>query len=357
MNKIVDLLGLSEFKEKIISLIPTKVSQLNNDSEYVKQTDVEDLKKFVSDGKELVADAITEKGVETAADATFATMAENIGQIETGSDIVLQEKNVSPKTSVQNVTPDSGYDGLSKVIVNKIRLTKGTGRSFITNDPNEKWTTALLDNTVYDGFDQVEISGVLGQEKTVNPSTSQQNIVPDSGYGALTKVTVNAMKLQGKVVAPSNSAQSIYPDSGYNGLSDVTVNSAPLQNKTVTPTSSIQTVTPDSGFYGLGSVSVAAVKNGFTKTQLYSGNSKSKHNIDVTSFANYKNFTIDNFVFENVKLERSIDSSIAVGTFNSGNIIASYDATSGTLTAAKNLTRDNGNGYIYYISYKIYVIE
>ena len=44
------------------------------------------LKKSVSDGKTLVATAITEKGVNTAADATFAVMAENIGQIETGVD-------------------------------------------------------------------------------------------------------------------------------------------------------------------------------------------------------------------------------------------------------------------------------
>lgn len=48
-------------------------------------TDVDDLKKSVSDGKSLVASAITDKGVETASDATFATMATNISAIETGS--------------------------------------------------------------------------------------------------------------------------------------------------------------------------------------------------------------------------------------------------------------------------------
>lgn len=40
------------------------------------------VKKSVSDGKSLIASAITEKGVETASDATFETMASNIGNIE-----------------------------------------------------------------------------------------------------------------------------------------------------------------------------------------------------------------------------------------------------------------------------------
>ena len=43
-----------------------------------------EVKKSVSDGKTLVAAAITAKGVTTAADAAFQTMADNIGEIETG---------------------------------------------------------------------------------------------------------------------------------------------------------------------------------------------------------------------------------------------------------------------------------
>ena len=45
---------------------------------------VNTLKKSVSDGKTKVANAITDKGVETATDATFDVMAENIRKIETG---------------------------------------------------------------------------------------------------------------------------------------------------------------------------------------------------------------------------------------------------------------------------------
>ena len=44
----------------------------------------ENLKKSVSDGKSLVASAITEKGVETATDATFQTMHDNILNIKSG---------------------------------------------------------------------------------------------------------------------------------------------------------------------------------------------------------------------------------------------------------------------------------
>lgn len=44
--------------------------------------DIETLKKSVSDGKILLADAITEKGIKTASDDTFKLMAEKIKQIQ-----------------------------------------------------------------------------------------------------------------------------------------------------------------------------------------------------------------------------------------------------------------------------------
>ena len=49
---------------------------------FAKKGELDVIKKSVSDGKTLVAGAITSKGFETAADAEFATMAENIGKIE-----------------------------------------------------------------------------------------------------------------------------------------------------------------------------------------------------------------------------------------------------------------------------------
>ena len=57
---------------------------LNRDTGWLKiatQTDLDELFQSVSSGKTLVANAITGKGVSTATDATFATMATNISKI------------------------------------------------------------------------------------------------------------------------------------------------------------------------------------------------------------------------------------------------------------------------------------
>ena len=48
------------------------------------QTELDNLKTSVSEGKSLIAAAVTDKGVQTAADATFQQMATNIGNIQTG---------------------------------------------------------------------------------------------------------------------------------------------------------------------------------------------------------------------------------------------------------------------------------
>lgn len=59
---------------------------------------VEPLKNSVSNGKSLVASAITNKGVTTAADASFDTMATNINSIKLGSGNATADKVLSPYT-------------------------------------------------------------------------------------------------------------------------------------------------------------------------------------------------------------------------------------------------------------------
>lgn len=97
------------------------------------------------------------------------------------------------------------------------------------------------------------------QTKTVAPSTSQQLIVPDTGFDGLSQVTVTPALLETKSVTPSTSQQVITPGSGYYGMGQVTVSGARLQSKTVTPSASAQTVTADSGYLGLSQVTVNAI--------------------------------------------------------------------------------------------------
>ena len=114
-------------------------------------TKVDDCFTSVSDGKKAVASAITDKGVTTAQNAEFATMAANVRKIKTNP--TLQTKTVTLDTSntTQTLTPDPGYDGLSQV------------KASITT-----------------------------QTKSVNLSTSQQVVKPDSGK-VLSQVTVPAV--------------------------------------------------------------------------------------------------------------------------------------------------------------------
>ena len=108
------------------------------------QQELEDVKKSVSDGKTAVANAITAKGVETATDATFATMAANIGAIESGGGVGLNifTQETEPETKegiwVETANPHQSvvvgstkyensfiYDGVEWEIVVDDQLTSG----------------------------------------------------------------------------------------------------------------------------------------------------------------------------------------------------------------------------------------
>ena len=86
---------------------------------------VQECFQSVSNGKLLVANAITDKGIPTSSDATFATMANNVKSIQT--DPKLQSKTIDLSTSKQIITSDTGFDGLSSVTVPAVTGTATTG--------------------------------------------------------------------------------------------------------------------------------------------------------------------------------------------------------------------------------------
>lgn len=97
------------------------------------------------------------------------------------------------------------------------------------------------------------------QSKSVVPSASEQVVLPDEGFDALSSVMV------GPVTAAIDS--DIKPENIKDGINILGVigtlttgGDAPvLQSKSVVPTENSQSVTPDAGYDGLSKVDVGAV--------------------------------------------------------------------------------------------------
>lgn len=136
-----------------------------------------------------------------------------------GGNYTLQSKTATPTKKQQNVTPDSGYYGISDVTiapipdayqdVSSVTTTAGdvlTGKIFVTADgtvvtgtmTNVGKATKTLDVTAisytipkgyHNGTGTVTITL---EEKTVTPTKSKQTITPTSGK-VLSKVTVDAI--------------------------------------------------------------------------------------------------------------------------------------------------------------------
>ena len=171
---------------------------------------------------------------------------------DASSALVLQTKTVTPSVNAQQVSPDEGYYGLSRVNVDAIPS------SYIVPTGTLSITRNGTFNVRQYASANVNVPMVHNnQAKSVSPTSSQQVITADSGYDGLSSVTINAISLQNKTVSTQNTTQTVTADSGYNGLGTVTINPPSLQNKTVTPGLLNSTVTADAGYDGLGTVTIA----------------------------------------------------------------------------------------------------
>lgn len=136
-----------------------------------------------------------------------------------GGNYILQSKTATPTKSQQNITPDSGYFGLSDVTVkaipeayqdvSSVTATAAdvlTGKIFVTADgtvtPGEMINNGAVDNTLdatsitytipkgfHSGSGKVQI---ILETKSVTPTKEAQEITPTAGK-VLSKVTVGAI--------------------------------------------------------------------------------------------------------------------------------------------------------------------
>lgn len=139
------------------------------------------LENFLTD----VADAIrSKKGTSgTISASSFDTEIESI--TGGGTEISLQEKTITPTTSSQNVTADSGYGGLSKVTINAVT-------SAIDSD--------IKATNIRKGVNILGVNGTMEeyveptlQSKSATPKTTAQTITADSSYDGLSSVSISAV--------------------------------------------------------------------------------------------------------------------------------------------------------------------
>lgn len=292
---------------------------------------------------DILANAISNKSGEPLT-LTLDEMVEAVDGIKT--EVNLQEKQYSVNKAGQElIQADSGYDGLSNVIVNTPSGSvtgptstyyatmasgwgnnNGTLRVNVDNIPTTPSisagyvsgansssrsvyvpttipynpTVTVNDNTVtipngyYPSQQTKTVPGSTPtlQNKTVTPTTSQQTVNADSGYDGLDTVTVNAMPngtLGTAIGSWSKDNSYIYtrfdfPNfvAGYLSSVNPLSISQRLQDETITPSTISQTVTPNSNGYYLNSVTVNAMPSGTAGTPTATKGTVSNHSVSVT---------------------------------------------------------------------------
>lgn len=162
-----------------IDKVDTKMGDLSSLSTTSKSSLVSAINETftnVSNGKTLIASAITDKGISTSSDATFQTMATNISNIETG---------ITP-TGTININTNGTYNVTNYASANV--SVSGQGPTLITKTITSNGVyNASSDNA--DGYSQVTVNVPVGSTNsrcfkkviTTKPSSIGYVYINDEG--------------------------------------------------------------------------------------------------------------------------------------------------------------------------------
>ena len=159
-------------------------------------------------------------------------------------EVKLQEKSVEYTQNAEYVvSPDAGYDGLSKVNVS-VDLVVPTVQNSKTVNITKNGSTTVKPDTGYDVVEQVVVNtNIPLQEKQVDVLLSEPTtvILPDTGYTGITKLTVNHSPVEANTAytANKNGSYTIHPSEGFDATTSVnlTVN---VPATPVEPTKSVE---------------------------------------------------------------------------------------------------------------------
>ncbi len=222
-------------QEETLTSIADKIRILNGTEDAMTTA------QMVSSLGEANTEVANQAALISEQDAKIAELAEILSGKAGGSEPTLQEKTVTPSTSKQTVTADSGYDGLSQVTVNAMTTaTQATPSISVSSSGLITASATQSAGYVAAGTKSATKQLTTQAAKTVTPSTSSQTAV-SSGVYTTGAVTVAAVTTQEKTATPTTSVQEITPDSGK-FLSKVIVNEIPssygvyksIFNKTIT---------------------------------------------------------------------------------------------------------------------------
>lgn len=201
-------------------------------------------------------------------------------------EVKLQEKSVEYTQNAEYVvSPDAGYDGLSKVNVS-VDLVVPTVQNSKTVNITKNGSTTVKPDTDYDAVKQVVVNtNIPLQEKQVDVLLSEPTtvITPDTGYEGITKLTVNHSPVEANTAytANANGSYTIHPSEGYDATTSVnlTVNvpATPVEpTKQVTITQNgITNIIPADGYDAIEGVDVTVnvpSKEEETKSVSYTSN-------------------------------------------------------------------------------------